>query len=117
MPCDLHLEHLNRICKDAIQDLGVNKTEAAITRVGKALGTLSPVLDQFDAQNSVQAGAGIHRAPSSERDRDAIIRQLQQSGVFSTTHARTHRTFPRPRDVLHAKSNSEICEWIAERLQ
>lgn len=27
IPCDLHMEHLNRLCKSAIKMLGVNKTE------------------------------------------------------------------------------------------
>ena len=44
IPCDLHLEHLNRVCKAAISNLGVNKTEKAITRASKELGTLSLVL-------------------------------------------------------------------------
>ena len=44
---DLHQEHLNRVCKDAVRGLGTNQTEKSIGRVGKALGTLSPVLDQY----------------------------------------------------------------------
>ncbi len=35
VPCDLHLEHLNRLCKDLIKGLGANKTEKSITRIGK----------------------------------------------------------------------------------
>ena len=35
IPGDLHQEHLNRVCKDCIQELGSNKTERAITRVEK----------------------------------------------------------------------------------
>ena len=42
IPNDLHLEHLNRLCKTAIKGLGANKTESCITRVGKALGTIAP---------------------------------------------------------------------------
>ena len=30
IPCDLHMEHLNRIIKDVLQHLGVNKTEHAV---------------------------------------------------------------------------------------
>jgi hypothetical protein len=80
--CDLHLEHLNRICKNAISDLGVNKTETAIARVGKTLGTLSPTLEQYDLENRVPDSSGTHRAPKSDKSRDIIIHQLQQSGIF-----------------------------------
>ena len=33
--CDLHIEHMNRVAKTAIEGLGANKSEKAITRVGK----------------------------------------------------------------------------------
>ncbi len=56
IPEDLHQEHLNRVCKYAVRGLHANKT--AIDRVGKALGTLSPVLDQFDDQNKVKKTSG-----------------------------------------------------------
>ena len=36
--CDLHLEHMNRLCKDSIRRLGSNKTVNAITRIGKSQG-------------------------------------------------------------------------------
>ena len=29
-PCDLHMEHVNRLCKDALYGLQANKTPAAI---------------------------------------------------------------------------------------
>ncbi len=117
IPGDLHQEHLNRIVKNSIRELGVNKTETAITHVAKALGTLFPVLHQFDEQNHVPDCAGIHHAPTSEKDRDAIVRQLQQSGIFSSTRTRVHRTFPKSRDVLHAKSHVELCEWITDHIR
>ena len=35
----LHVEHLNRMCKDAVHQLGANKTPKAIVRVGKAISS------------------------------------------------------------------------------
>ena len=46
--CDLHMEHLNHMCKDAVNHLGANKIPQAIVRVGKALGPLTDILEQFD---------------------------------------------------------------------
>ena len=54
IPEDLHQEHLNRVIKDAIRDLGANKTEVAIVHAGEALGTLDPVLWKFDVENNVR---------------------------------------------------------------
>ena len=93
IPCDLHLEHLNRVCKNAISDLGVNKTETAIARFGKAL---SPALQQYDLENHVRGTCGTHRPPKSDKDRDQIVHQLQESAlsrVVHTTHSRNQETF------------------------
>ena len=85
-------------------------------RVGKAMGTLSPVLEQFDHVNNVHETRGTHRAPTSEKDRDAIVHQLQQSGVFSHAQVRSHHTFPNPRDVLHAKCHDELRTWMIDHI-
>ena len=59
IPEDLHQEHLNRVIKDAIRDLGANKTEVAKVRAGKALGTLDPVLRKFDAERNHQVTTSL----------------------------------------------------------
>ena len=53
IPEDLHQEHLNSVVKDFIRGLGANKTEDAIMRIGKALGTLFPVIENFDEENNI----------------------------------------------------------------
>ena len=40
IPADLFMEHLNRICKLAVVNLGANKTPSALERIGKSLGVL-----------------------------------------------------------------------------
>ncbi len=58
--CDLHMEHLNRIAKTAVDGLGANKTEKAIDRVGKTVGTLTETLDMYDIENHVGEESGAH---------------------------------------------------------
>ena len=57
---DLHMEHLNRLVKTSIKGLGSNKTEKAISTVGKALGVVAPVLHNFDKDNHVAEMYGVH---------------------------------------------------------
>ena len=73
---DLHMEHLNAIAKGCIKGLGANKTEVAIQRSARALGTIVPVLDQFDAQNNVPSISGVHKRASTEKDQALIISEL-----------------------------------------
>ena len=53
IPCDLHMEHLNRVCKESVRDLGSNKTTAAIERASKIIGAIDPKVCQFDKINNV----------------------------------------------------------------
>ena len=103
IPADLHMEHLNRLVKEAIRNLGANKTENTITRIGRAIGTIAPVLQQFDQENEVASTSGAHRMASFEKDRNIIVGELVKSDVFNTVPGRKHNAFPHPRHILHAK--------------
>ena len=83
IPGDLYLEHLNRLCKGAVNDKGSNKGEKAFIFVGKILGVLEPVLDQYDAQNHVNSSSGHHKRPNADKNRDILINHLRTLGVFS----------------------------------
>ena len=98
MAADLHQEHLNRVVKDAIRGLGSNKTEKAITRAGKAFGTLEPVLRQFDAENGLQR-FGSHVSPSDAKDARVIVDQLMKTDIFTEKlepRPLCHTTFKKP---------------------
>ena len=56
-PCDFHLEHLNHLLKNAIQNLGANKTERAVVRVGRCIG---PFMTLWDKINTVPVTADQH---------------------------------------------------------
>ena len=62
------MEHLNRLCKDAVRDLGSNKTMSSISRVAKTLGTIDPVLQQFDEQNDVKQPSEHHAKVTCKND-------------------------------------------------
>lgn len=112
IPNDLHCEHLNRLCKTAVKGLGANKTKECITRVAQAIGTISPVLDNFDADSGVDAHSSYHKVRGSQKDMKCIIDILIKEAVFTTTSGRFHPSFKNPRDPLHFKSEKEILDWM-----
>lgn len=113
---DLHMEHLNAIAKGCIKGLGANKTEVGIQRSARALGTIVPVLEQFDAQNQMPDMSGAHRRASAEKDQGIIVSELQKIKVFDVIPGRRHETFTKPKNVLHDKKSNELKTWITERL-
>ena len=58
---DLHMEHLNRLVKTAIDGLGANKTENAISRASKAMGVIEELIKSYDSSLKVcEASATNH---------------------------------------------------------
>ena len=102
IPGDLHMEHLNTLAKEAIKNLGASKTEKGSIRIGKAIGTIGPVLQQFDNQSAVSSPFEAHRRASTDKDRNMIINKLMKN-VFKTVLGRKHSTFPHRRNIKTPK--------------
>ena len=93
VPCDLYMEHINRLVKICIQHLGANKTERAIQRIGRCIGPIDEILYSYDEENGVSPSSITHNIPSLIHDRDCIIRELRESKVFAVEHGREYRHF------------------------
>ena len=72
------MEHLNRVCKEAILGLKANKTPQALVRVGKVVGILDSVIKNFDEDNKVGERSGKHKVASFTRDMNKIVDVLIQ---------------------------------------
>ena len=117
IPVDLHMEHLNKIAKGAISFLGSNKSKMAIKRIGHAIGTLSPVLDNFDEENHVATLSTRQRKPRALNDIEVVVNELIKAESFVVKEKQKNYTaFPHPKDVLHAKDKNELLEWLVSKL-
>ena len=87
------MEHLNREAKAAVDGLGAMKSQKAIQRTGKVIGTLTSTLDKIYAGNNVPQVSGHHSVRSSETDLCRVINELVKSKVFDTKPERTHKSF------------------------
>jgi L1 cell adhesion molecule like protein len=90
IPADEHQEHLNRVCKDSISHLGANKTKESIIRVGKCVGMISKVTENFDKQICVAYTPGKHTVSSSKKDMDVIVNELVERQILSSEKGRKH---------------------------
>lgn len=111
--CNLHMEHLNRKVKVAIESLRANKSEKAIMRVGKAIGTMTKILDKFDTVNNVPAESGAHSKKSSEKDLCKIINQLVKSQVFDIVPGWKHKSFSNLKtNYIKTLSEQNLKDWM-----
>ena len=117
VPVDMHMEHLNKIAKGAISFLGSNKSEKAIARIGQSIGTLSPVLDNFDEDNHIQATSSTQKRPTTQKDIEVVVKELLKADSLKTKNTkRKHSHFPRPRDNLRVKDKGEVLQWLIGKL-
>ena len=115
--CDLHMEHLNRICKGSMAALGSNVTENSVLRVGKCLGKTCEIIDAFDKENDIPQLSGKHACKTENLDRNKILEQLLDIKVFKHIHKRKHSTFKNfmcnPSKRL---KRSQLIDWMKEHL-
>lgn len=94
VPCDLHMEHLNRTLKGSISSLGANITDKSIQRIGRSLGKVTKIEQAFDAQNGISMDSGKHPRKSEQEDLTKIMDHLNNAQVFSRQPGREHPHFP-----------------------
>jgi len=79
IPADLHMEHLNKLCKSALSGLGANITDSSVQRIGRCIGHMQSILDKFDEENGVPDVSDYHTKHSTEVDLKKLIKQLQDA--------------------------------------
>ena len=115
---DLHMEHLNRECKNALSGLGANINDHSVQRVGKCIGRMQTILHKYDQVNGVRGDSGTHTRRSTLVDFNKILQQLQKSEVFDYKPGRKHRNFPTfSSNLVKTISHANLKEWMQDRLQ
>ena len=109
---DLHMEHMNRIVKTTIAGLGANKTDKAIIRAGKSVGSFSDILAAFDDEARVASISGKHTEKSALKDLHQIVEQLVESDVFDDG-SRTHKSFVKLKtNLIRTLPERDLKDWI-----
>ena len=101
IPCDLFMEHLNRALKSLVA-LGANKTEKAIVRVGKCIGTVIDVLNNFDSDNDVQSDSGWRSPAPSKKDLETVLKEPRDDV----------QPFMRVPGCVHGSHNYKLCTTL-----
>lgn len=119
VPCDLHLEHLNKEAKQSIAGLGSNITEEAVLRIGKSIGHTVNIVKRFDEVNKIKQPSSAHTRKSCKKDMELLIKELfVESKVFNKVPGRRHHSFPTiPPNPTKYISSNDINAWMKEQLK
>lgn len=119
IPCDLHIEHINRAVKTAISGLGANLTPLAIVRVGKCIGPLMKACNEFDKEVGITLESGAHSHPNFKKDLAKLLDELHnKSRVFDYQKGRKHKSFKAMKGVLCVKVNQDdLSDWMDKQFR
>ena len=118
IPCDLYMEHLNRICKMTVAHLGANKTTDSLQRAAKCVGVLAKLLLKYDDDMGISERSGNHYVASMSKDKRIVIEQLLDKDVFAHVDNRKHSCFGSIRRNIMSKINKKTLDnWMKDQLQ
>ena len=66
IPCDLHNEHVNKLLKGIIANMGSNLTEDTLQHVARSVSTISAICKTFDQWAGVPVGTTAHSTQSNK---------------------------------------------------
>ena len=90
---DLHMEHLNKVCKTAIRHTGANICNDTVRRVGNGIGEMDKVMKNFDYVHQLSSKSGKHSSRSAHTDLQRLLKQLHESRVFHCISGWKHTKF------------------------
>uniref|UniRef100_A0A1X7UEB4 DUF6589 domain-containing protein n=1 Tax=Amphimedon queenslandica TaxID=400682 RepID=A0A1X7UEB4_AMPQE len=112
VPCDLFLEHLNKICKQAKVTLGSNFSENALVLDTVWEFWMVSMINFIEISVSTNL-SGRHTLADSEKI-NIIINELVEANVFSYAQTREHKSFKsiKINIVSSLRCNQKFHKWI-----
>lgn len=126
IPCDLHLEHLNRRLKGLITAMHSNASNKsvesiypcnAINRAARSIGVLHHICNNFEMQNDVKGETDVHNPPSFMKDVEIVQEVLEEVKVFDQQAQRRHPSFYNFNTVLQQCPSDHLKKWIMDRIK
>lgn len=113
IPCDLHNEHINKLYKDIVANMGANFTEVASTRAARAVSSLERLALAFDKHTGIHPEATAHTTREDEKDVKMVVDVVLKARVLDEIQNRYHSKFPKfSQNPLHTWNRKKMIEWI-----
>ncbi len=119
IPCDLHNEHVNKLFKEIIKNMGANFTEVASTRVARAVTTIEQVVELFDTETGIHPQTSTHSRKSDDEDVKKVVKALVEQKILTVQSTpRSHTAFSNmTANPLQSLNRHKLEEWIAVKLK
>lgn len=118
IPCDLFNEHMNKIFKEIIQNMGPNLTDKAMKRAAQSVTALHEFARAFDEQTHVPPPTTAHSTRSDEDDVEQVVSVLLRNKILEKKSGRTRSLFNKLNaNPLSDLDRKKMYEWIERKKQ
>lgn len=116
IPCDLHMEHLNRRLKMIIHSMGSNVSPARIKRAGESLAPVQEVCQVFEKQTASYVHSEKHPYPAFGQDFHKIMNVLIENKTFAYIQGRSYPSFKFKKSIFSMHTKKELVRRITTTL-
>ena len=118
IPCDLHNEHINKLFKEIITNMGANLTDEAMQRAARSVTTLRQMRDNFDKLSGVPVGTSAHSTRPDDSDVLRVASVVMRDDILSKKPGRSHSRFQKISANPLSKLNKEkLLDWIKRKVK
>ena len=116
LPCDLHNEHVNKLIKEILSNMGSNLTEEALQRAARSVTALQTICQSFDTQSGVPIGTSSHFTRSDAEDVAKVALVVRERKLLYPISGRNHSSFPNfSLDPLKSWNRDKTHKWIEQK--
>ena len=117
IPCDLYNEHVNKLVKLIIQNMGPNLTEHSLQRAVRCVSPLHAICKHFDDITNVAKVTSAHNAKDDSADIQRVVSVvLEQKLLKKQVATRKHQSFPHMHGNPLVNCNwRTTCSWIMKK--
>ena len=112
IPCDLHMEHMNRRLKTVVRSMVSNVTPSRIQKAGESLAPVQRVCETFEKQTASHIHTDKHPYPAFGRDFHKILAVLEEERTFEHISGRSHPSFKFKNSIFETHSKSELIKRV-----
>ena len=119
LPCDLHNEHVNRVFKEVVANMGSNFTQSSSTRVARCITSLNIISQKFDDQCSVPKESSRHTTKGDGDDVHKVAAVVLENDILTEYSERKgHSNFPKISiDPLAFLDRGKLEQWIKKKFE
>ena len=110
IPCNLHNEHINKLLKGVIANMGSNLTEVALRRAAQSVSFIQSICHGFDRSSGVPFGTHAHSTRTDEKDVARVVSTVLKEELLVVKQGRKHNSYRR----IHT---NPLWKWKVEETQ